>query len=216
MLGNRGVRLGMTYPELYEMQAEAIFEALIEVRRVKNVNIHLEVMIPFISNENEVIRMSNLIREMALKVQGSYGQLIQYRLGIMIELPRAALIADKLAMHADYFSFGTNDLTQTVYGISRDDYDSFGMVYKDLGILENPFVSIDEEGVGEIMKIACDKARSVKPSLSFSVCGEHAADPKSINFLSSLDLSYISCSPFRILIARLAAAQAVIRNNYGT
>jgi len=216
MLGNRGVRLGMTYPELYEMQAEAIFEALIEVRRVKNVNIHLEVMIPFISNENEVIRMSNLIREMALKVQGSYGQLIQYRLGIMIEPPRAALIADKLAMHADYFSFGTNDLTQTVYGISRDDYDSFGMVYKDLGILENPFVSIDEEGVGEIMKIACDKARSVKPSLSFSVCGEHAADPKSINFLSSLDLSYISCSPFRILIARLAAAQAVIRNNYGT
>lgn len=216
MLGNRGVRLGMTYPELYEMQAEAIFEALVEVRRAKNVNIHLEVMVPFISNENEVIKASSLIRKIALKVQGSYGQLIQYRLGIMIELPRAALIADKLAKHVDYFSFGTNDLTQTVYGISRDDFDSFGIVYKELGIFENPFISIDEEGVGEIMKIACEKARSVKPALSFSVCGEHAADPKSINFFNSLDLSYISCSSYRILIARLAVAQAVIRNNYGT
>lgn len=216
MLGNRGVRLGMTYPELYEMQAEAIFEALVEVRRAKNVNIHLEVMVPFISSENEVIKASSLIRKIALKVQSSYGQLIQYRLGIMIELPRAALIADKLAKHVDYFSFGTNDLTQTVYGISRDDFDSFGMVYKELGIFENPFISIDEEGVGGIMKIACDKARSVKPSLSFSVCGEHAADPKSINFFSNLDLSYISCSPFRILIARLASAQAVMRNSYGT
>jgi len=215
MLGNRGVRLGMTYPELYEMQAEAIFEALVEVRRAKNVNIHLEVMVPFISNENEVVEVSNLIRKIALRVQSSYGQLIQYRLGIMIELPRAALIADKLAKHVDYFSFGTNDLTQTVYGISRDDFDSFSIVYKDLGIFENPFISIDEEGVGEIMRIACEKARVVKPALSFSVCGEHAADPKSINFLSSLDLNYISCSPFRVLIARLASAQALIRNNYG-
>jgi pyruvate,orthophosphate dikinase len=211
MLGHRGCRLGITYPELYEMQVKAIFEAVIEVQQEKNISFGLEIMLPFISTTQELDILTALIHNQAKQVQTALNQNISYKIGTMIELPRAALLADEIAKYVDYFSFGTNDLTQTTYGLSRDDMAYFAATYKDQGIFkEDPFVFLDEEGVGKLIKIACKKGKAANPKLSLSICGEHGGNPKSIAFCNDIGLNYVSCSPFRVIIAKLAAAQANI------
>jgi pyruvate,orthophosphate dikinase len=209
MLGHRGCRLGITYPELYTMQIKAIFEAYIELIQEKNISINLEIMLPLISTHQELKTLVDLVHTTYQETHTTYSQDIIYRIGTMIELPRAALLADQLAPYVDYFSFGTNDLTQTTYGISRDDMGSFSNTYKDLGIFkEDPFIVLDEEGVGTLIKIACEKGRTINKNLSISICGEHGGNPKSIRFFNKMGLNYVSCSPFRIIVAKLAAAQA--------
>jgi pyruvate,orthophosphate dikinase len=213
MLGHRGCRLGITCPELYEMQIKAIFQAAIELKRDSNISFNLEIMLPLIATEQELIVLSELIKKTAARVQSKSDIKLQYKIGTMIELPRAALIADLLAKYVDYFSFGTNDLTQTTYGISRDDMASFADSYKDMGVFtEDPFVTLDQQGVGKLIKIACKKGKKTNPNLSLSICGEHGGDPKSIHFCNSIGLNYVSCSPFSIIIAKLAAAQAAIKS----
>ncbi|KKQ71838.1 MAG: pyruvate phosphate dikinase, pyruvate,orthophosphate dikinase [Candidatus Peregrinibacteria bacterium GW2011_GWC2_39_14] len=210
MLGHRGCRLGITYPEIYEMQAQAIIEAGIEASR-KGAVVKVEIEIPLVANLNEFKAM----KELVLNVIAKYKDAItfDYKIGTMIELPRACLIADKLAEIADFFSFGTNDLTQTTYGISRDDVGKFMGAYIDKGIFErDPSESIDKEGVGELMKMAVNKARSVKPGIDIGICGEHGGDPDSVKFCHEIGLNYVSCSPYRVPIARLSAGQASIKD----
>jgi pyruvate, orthophosphate dikinase len=205
MLGHRGCRIGISYPEIYKMQIVAIGEAARQIFREDNIKINLEIMIPFISNIDELKIIKAYIKEIL-------GSEVAYSLGTMIELPRAALIASKIAAEVDYFSFGTNDLTQTTYGISRDDIGSFLPCYLEKKIFSHdPFVNLDEEGVGELIKLASREGKRVNPKLKLGVCGEHAGDPKSIDFFHDIDIDYISCSPYRIPIARLAAAQSRIR-----
>ncbi|MFA6550260.1 MAG: pyruvate, phosphate dikinase [Candidatus Gracilibacteria bacterium] len=210
MLGHRGCRLGITYPEIYEMQAQAIIEAGIEASR-KGAIVKVEIEIPLVANLNEFKAM----KELVLNVIAKYKDAItfDYKIGTMLELPRACLIADKLAEIADFFSFGTNDLTQTTYGISRDDVGKFMGAYIDKGIFErDPSESIDKEGVGELMKMAVNKARSVKPNIDIGICGEHGGDPDSVKFCHEIGLNYVSCSPYRVPIARLSAGQASIKD----
>jgi len=212
MLGHRGCRLGISFPEIYEMQCKAIFTALIECKKEKVQSIIPEIMIPLVSTEDELGIMRKLVNKVADKVQKENNIKIDYFVGTMIELPRAALRAAPISRHADFFSFGTNDLTQTTYGISRDDSGKFLNDYIDHKIFDtDPFVSIDKDGVGELVKIATERGRKNNKKLKLGICGEHGGDPKSIEFCSKAGLNYVSCSPFRVPIARLAAAQAELR-----
>ena len=211
MLGMRGVRLGIHIPELTMMQVRAVFEAACIVAR-EGIKVYPKIMIPLTSHVNELKAQRITLEAEAIKVMNEQGMEIDYKFGTMIELPRAAMTADKIAEHASFFSFGTNDLTQTTFGISRDDAESgFLVEYLGSGILpDNPFATIDRDGVGELMDIAVRKGRSVKPDLECGICGEHGGDPKSIMICHELGLNYVSCSPFRVPVARLAAAHAAL------
>ena len=212
MLGHRGCRLGITYPEIYEMQARAIFEAAVNVAKSSGNTVVPEIMIPLIATRKELEILRKLVEDTAQAVFKEKGKTVEYIVGTMIELPRAALTADKIAEVADFFSFGTNDLTQTTLGMSRDDAGSFLPHYADKGIFErDPFATLDIEGVGELVRIARDKGRETNPKIKLGICGEHGGDPSSIAFCESLGLDYVSCSPYRVPIARLAAAQAAVR-----
>ncbi|MEZ4831853.1 MAG: pyruvate, phosphate dikinase [Caldilineaceae bacterium] len=211
MLGTRGVRLGIIMPELTQMQVRAIFEAACECAQ-EGVDVHPEIMIPLTSHVNELNVQQESLEKIAKEVMEEKRTKVDYKFGTMIEIPRAALTADEIAEKAQFFSFGTNDLTQTVYGISRDDAESgFLIEYLERGILpENPFASIDEYGVGKIMGIAVQAGRATRPDLEVGICGEHGGDPKSIGLCHKLGLNYVSCSPFRVPVARLAAAHAAL------
>ena len=211
MLGHRGVRLAITYPEIYAMQARAIFEAAVAVGKETGRQPEPEVMIPLIATKRELDLMRDLVAKVAGDVKEATGTEVNYSLGTMIELPRAALIADQIADTAEFFSFGTNDLTQTTYGLSRDDASNFLEAYERQKIIEiDPFVSLDATGVGELVKIAAERGRRTRGDLKLGICGEHGGDPASIRFCHSVGLDYVSCSPYRVPIARLAAAQAAL------
>jgi len=211
MLGHRGCRLGVTYPEIYEMQARAIFEGAIAVAKELGVAPVPEIMIPLVGMKRELEITRAQVDKVAAEVFAETGTTIDYVVGTMIELPRAAITADKIAECADFFSFGTNDLTQTVFGLSRDDAGKFLPRYAELGIVaKDPFVSLDIEGVGAMVRIAAEKGRATKPHLHLGICGEHGGDPASIAFCEEVGLDYVSCSPYRVPVARLAAAQAAL------
>jgi pyruvate, orthophosphate dikinase len=211
MLGHRGCRLGITYPEIYEMQAAAIFEAAVVVTKETGEAVEPEIMVPLIATRKEFDILKEIIDRVGRKVMEETGVTIPYLLGTMIELPRAALRAGEIAESAEFFSFGTNDLTQTVFGLSRDDAASFSGVYQRLGIFEHdPFVTLDAEGVGEMVSLAVERGRAARPGLKLGICGEHGGDPASIRFCQAVGLDYVSCSPYRVPIARLAAAQSVL------
>ena len=211
MLGHRGVRLGISYPEIYEMQARAIFEAVAEVQKKAGKTVIPEIMIPLVATKKELDLMKAVIDQVAEEVSSSSGQKLEYLVGTMIELPRAALRAGDIAESADFFSFGTNDLTQTTFGLSRDDSGSFLEKYQQRGIFEHdPFASLDIEGVGELIEIATERGRKVRNNLKLGICGEHGGDPASVYFCHKIGLDYVSCSPYRVPIARLAAAQAAL------
>jgi len=208
MLGHRGCRLGITYPEITEMQARAIFEAAVEVAK-KGVKVFPEVMIPLVATVKEMANQGAIVRRMAEEVFKEKGMKISYMVGTMIELPRAALVADEIAKEAEFFSFGTNDLTQTTFGFSRDDVNKVLPTYLAEGILkQDPFAALDQEGVGQLVKIATERGRKTRPTLKVGICGEHGGEPSSVEFCHRVGLNYVSCSPFRVLTARLAAAQA--------
>ena len=212
MLGHRGCRLGISFPEIYHMQCEAIFEALAECKKQKVKLVIPEIMIPLISTATEIKILRNLVEKTAKEVQKKHSIKIKYYVGTMIELPRAALRAKDIAKFADFFSFGTNDLTQTTFGISRDDSGKFLNDYVENKIFnKDPFVSIDERGVGELIKIAAERGRMQKRSLKLGICGEHGGDPSSVEFCARIGLNYVSCSPYRVPVARLAAAQAYLK-----
>jgi len=211
MLGHRGCRLAISYPEIAEMQARAIFEAAVQAARDTGAAVVPEIMVPLVGLRAELDYVKARIEAVAKEVVGEAGVNIDYLIGTMIELPRAALRADTIAESADFFSFGTNDLTQTTFGISRDDAALFLATYQQKGIIEqDPFVSLDFEGVGELIQIAAERGRRTKNGLKLGICGEHGGDPVSIRFCEEAGLDYVSCSPFRVPIARLAAAQATI------
>ncbi len=211
MLGHRGCRLGITFPEITEMQVKAIIEAACNVKK-SGMKIMPEIMIPLVGNINELKDQKALIREVAERTLKENGTKIDYKIGTMIELPRAALLADKLAEEAEFFSFGTNDLTQTALGFSRDDAGKFIKVYLEKGILkDDPFKTIDVEGVGKLVEIGTSLGKKTNPKLEVGICGEHGGDPKSIEFFNRAGLDYVSCSPYRVPVARLSAAQATLR-----
>jgi pyruvate,orthophosphate dikinase len=211
MLGHRGCRLGVTYPEIYEMQARAIFEAACEVAEKSGEAPIPEVMIPLVATARELELMKDVVDRMAKEVFAEKGRAIEYLVGTMIELPRAALMAGEIAEHGEFFSFGTNDLTQTTLGVSRDDAGRFLTQYVDKGIFpRDPFVSLDIEGVGQLIEIAADRGRAARPGIKLGICGEHGGDPASIAFCEKTGLDYVSASPYRVPIARLAAAQAAL------
>jgi pyruvate,orthophosphate dikinase len=211
MLGHRGCRLGISYPEITEMQARAIFEAACELRK-EGKDPFPEVMIPLVGSRGELAAQRKIVEQVAHETLSSYGVKVRYLIGTMIELPRACLLADEIAEEAEFFSFGTNDLTQTCLGLSRDDAGKFLPTYVLDGLLaEDPFVSIDRDGVGALMRIAITKGRKVRRNLEIGICGEHGGDPKSVAFCHEIGLDYVSCSPFRVPIAKLAAAQASLR-----
>ena len=213
MLGHRGCRLAITYPEICEMQARAIFEAAAEVGCSAKKTPVAEVMVPLVSTLEELVQLKKVIEATAQQVQKEQGVNFTYRVGTMVELPRAALQAGRLAEQAEFFSFGTNDLTQTTYGLSRDDAGAFLPEYKAKGIVEqDPFVSLDQEGVGELIQIAVERGRRSRSGMKMGICGEHGGDPASIEFCEKTGLDYVSCSPFRVPIARLAAAQAALKS----
>jgi pyruvate, orthophosphate dikinase len=208
MLGHRGCRLGITYPEITEMQARAIFEAAVDVTR-KGVKVHPEIMIPLVATLKEMTNQAAIVRRVAEEVFKEKGTRVDYLVGTMIELPRAALLADEIAKEAEFFSFGTNDLTQTTFGFSRDDVNKVLPTYLAEGILkQDPFAALDREGVGQLVKMATERGRETRPNLKVGICGEHGGDPSSVEFCHQVGLNYVSCSPFRVLTARLAAAQA--------
>ena len=212
MLGHRGCRLGITYPEIYEMQARAIFEAAVAVSKETGEGVIPEIMIPLVGAKKELELMRAVVDATAKAVFEENGESVEYIVGTMIELPRAAITADQIAEVADFFSFGTNDLTQTTLGMSRDDASSFLPYYTEKGIYErDPFVTLDVEGVGALVAMAKEKGRSVNPKIKLGICGEHGGDPASIAFCEQTGLDYVSCSPYRVPIARLAAAQAAIK-----
>ena len=211
MLGHRGCRLGITYPEIYEMQARAIFEAAVEAGREMGVKVVPEVMVPLIATSGELAILKPAIDRVAAAVAAETGAEVEYLVGTMIELPRAVLRAGDIAENAAFFSFGTNDLTQTTYGLSRDDAGAFLDEYRDRGIVEqDPFVSIDIEGVGELVRMAVERGRAARPDIKLGICGEHGGDPASVRFFDAVGLDYVSCSPYRVPVARLAAAQATL------
>jgi len=210
MLGFRGCRLGLVFPEVTRMQCRAIFEAACLVQGEKR-KTELEIMVPLVSVSEELHQQRQIIDQVAQQVMGEHGMTIEYSVGTMIELPRAALTADSIAAHADFFSFGTNDLTQTTFGLSRDDSSRFLPTYVERKILpEDPFQVLDREGVGQLIRTGTERGRSVKPNLKVGICGEHGGDPSSIAFCNEIGLNYVSCSPFRVPVARLAAAQAAL------
>jgi pyruvate,orthophosphate dikinase len=213
MLGHRGCRLGISFPEIYEMQARAIFEAAAEIGRKTHKAPVPEIMIPLVATKRELEITRAMVDRVAQEVFAEGGYHVVYSVGTMIELPRAALTADAIATVADFFSFGTNDLTQTTFGLSRDDAGKFLPLYIEKGIFpKDPFVSIDPDGVGALVRIAVEKGRSVKPDIKLGICGEHGGDPSSIHFCESVGLDYVSCSPYRVPVARLAAAQAALQS----
>ena len=212
MLGHRGCRLGISFPEIYEMQCRAIFEAIVELKKENLKSAFVEIMIPLVSTETELKILRTLVNKIAKKVEDEKKVKLKYIVGTMIELPRAALQAQSISRHADFFSFGTNDLTQTTLGISRDDSGKFLSDYIENKIFDiDPFVSIDQNGVGELVEIASTRGRKTNKKIKLGICGEHGGDPKSIEFCSKTGLNYVSCSPFRVPVARLAAAQAELR-----
>ena len=211
MLGHRGCRLGITYPEITEMQARAILEAAVRAMR-RGINVRPEIMIPLVSTAKEFENQRAIVEDVAQRVLGGMGEKISYLIGTMIELPRAALTAAQIAETAQFFSFGTNDLTQTTLGLSRDDAGRFLPSYIDKGILaDDPFQVLDTEGVGRLVRMAVEEGRRVRPDIKLGICGEHGGEPRSISFCHSLGLDYVSCSPFRVPIARLAAAHAALK-----
>jgi pyruvate,orthophosphate dikinase len=217
MLGHRGCRLGITYPEIYEMQAAAIFEAAVAVGKETGEAVEPEIMVPLIATKKEFDILKGMIDRVGKEVMEREGTVVPYLVGTMIELPRAALLAGDIAQTAEFFSFGTNDLTQTVFGLSRDDAASFVGTYQRLGIFEHdPFVSLDVTGVGELVRIAVERGRAARPGLKLGICGEHGGDPASITFCQEVGLDYVSCSPYRVPIARLAAAQAALSGEHGS
>ncbi|MDP4270385.1 MAG: pyruvate, phosphate dikinase [Bacteroidota bacterium] len=212
MLGHRGCRLGNTYPEITEMQARAIIEAALNVK-AEGIDVYPEIMVPLVGVVEELKVQTDIINRTAQQVFAEKGTTIDYKVGTMIEVPRAAMTADKIANIAEFFSFGTNDLTQMTFGYSRDDAGKFLKIYQDLGILKNdPFEILDQEGVGALIKMAVEKGRSVKDKLKVGICGEHGGEPSSVKFCHTVGMDYVSCSPFRVPIARVAAAQAALEN----
>ena len=210
MLGHRGCRLGITYPEITEMQARAIIEAALAVK-ARGISVHPEIMIPLVGSLKEIQHQANVINMTAAKVFEEKGQTVSYKVGTMIEVPRAALVADQIAEVAEFFSFGTNDLTQMTFGFSRDDAPKFLKFYKENGIIKtDPFEVLDQEGVGQLVKMGVEKGRKANPDLKVGICGEHGGEPSSVKFCAKLGMNYVSCSPYRVPIARVAAAQAAI------
>jgi pyruvate,orthophosphate dikinase len=211
MLGHRGCRLGNTYPEITEMQTRAIIEAALNLKQ-EGIVAKPEIMVPLIGTLEEFIAQENIIRTTAAKVFEERKDAIDYLVGTMIEIPRAALTADLIAEYADFFSFGTNDLTQMTFGYSRDDAGKFLPIYINKGILSSdPFEVLDQEGVGQLITMGVRKGKQTKPNLKVGICGEHGGEPSSIEFFYNEKMNYVSCSPFRVPIARLASAQAAIR-----
>jgi pyruvate,orthophosphate dikinase len=217
MLGHRGCRLGVAYPEIYEMQVRAVLEAALEVKKASGLAPIPEIMHPLVALGLEMKYLRELTDRTAEAVFADAGDRVEYLVGTMIELPRAALRAGDLAAHAQFFSFGTNDLTQTTFGISRDDSGRFLQAYMDKGIFEtDPFVRLDQDGVGDLIRIAAERGKAVLPDIKMGICGEHGGDPSSIAFCEEAGLNYVSCSPYRVPIARLAAAQAALHARAGT
>src|SRR5438270_9274131 len=216
MLGHRGDRLAVTYPEILEMQVQAIIEAAIECKKQK-IAVLPEIMIPLAGTVKELEYLKKITEETADRVMKEKGTRVDYLYGTMIEVPRAALTADEMATAAEFFSFGTNDLTQMTFGYSRDDVNSFLPDYLKKELLErDPFQSLDTAGVGQLVRMAVEKGRSTRPGLKCGICGEHGGDPRSVEFCHGVGLDYVSCSPFRVPIARLAAAHATIKQGKGT
>jgi pyruvate,orthophosphate dikinase len=212
MMGHRGCRLAVSYPEIAEMQTQAVIEAAIIVSKKTGKDIVPEIMIPLVGDLKELKYVKEVVVSTAERIMKEQNYTLKYMVGTMIEIPRAALIADEIAQEAEFFSFGTNDLTQTVFGISRDDAGKFLPPYLAEKIWENdPFNRLDQAGVGSLMKIAVEKGRSVRPKLKIGICGEHGGEPSSVEFCHRIGLDYVSCSPYRIPVATLAAAQAAIR-----
>jgi pyruvate, orthophosphate dikinase len=211
MLGHRGCRLGITYPEVTEMQARAIFEAAVQVAK-KGIDVIPEVMIPLVGNVKELENQKAIVLRVAEEVLGAAGlKNLKYYVGTMIEIPRAAMTADEIAKEAEFFSFGTNDLTQTTMGLSRDDYTKFSKQYEELKIFKaDPFAVLDQDGVGKVIEQAVKLGRKARPNLEVGICGEHGGEPSSVEFCYRIGMDYVSCSPYRVPIARLAAAQAAI------
>jgi pyruvate,orthophosphate dikinase len=213
MMGHRGCRLTVSYPEIAEMQTRAVIEAAIEVNKEKGWSIVPEIMIPLVGDVKELKYVKNIVVKTADAIIAEAGVELKYLVGTMIEIPRAAVTADEIAKEADFFSFGTNDLTQMTFGFSRDDAGTFLKHYYEKKVYDfDPFAKLDQEGVGQLVKMACEKGRSVKENLKLGVCGEHGGDPSSVNFFHNVGLDYVSCSPYRVPVARLAAAQAEVRN----
>jgi pyruvate,orthophosphate dikinase len=211
MLGHRGVRLGITYPEITEMQARAIMEAACQLAK-EGGKVVPEIMIPLVGDVRELRDQKTVVVRVAEQVMKEQKIKVKYLVGTMIEVPRGAVTADEVAREADFFSFGTNDLTQLTYGFSRDDIGKFLGAYQDKKILErDPFASLDTTGVGQLVAMGCQKGRATKPNLKLGICGEHGGDPSSIHFFEKVGLDYVSCSPFRVPVARLAAAQASLK-----
>jgi len=211
MLGHRGCRLGITYPEITEMQARAIMEAACQLTK-EGVKVLPEIMIPLIGTKAEFTHQKTVVKRVAEEVIKEFGVKVDYLIGTMIEIPRAALTADEIAEEAEFFSFGTNDLTQMAFGYSRDDAGTFLAEYTEKGILpEDPFQVLDQAGVGQLVEIAIEKGRKTAPNLKIGICGEHGGEPKSVAFCHRVGMDYVSCSPYRVPIARLAAAQEAIR-----
>ena len=214
MMGHRGCRLAVTYPEIARMQTRALLEAAIEVNEEDGYNITPEIMIPLVGEAKELKFVKNIVIETAELVKKEKNSNIEYHIGTMIEIPRAAITADEIAKEAEFFSFGTNDLTQMTFGFSRDDAGKFlGAYYENKIYEQDPFARIDQTGVGALIKIAVEKGKSVRPNIKLGICGEHGGDPSSVEFCHNAGLTYVSCSPFRVPIARLAAAQAAIKAN---
>jgi pyruvate,orthophosphate dikinase len=212
MLGHRGCRLGIAYPEISEMQARAVFEAAAEVQK-SGVKVKPEIMIPLVGFPKELQLQLEVVHRVADEVAAEKKTKFNYLVGTMIEIPRAALVADEIAKDAQFFSFGTNDLTQTTLGMSRDDSGSFLPKYRELEVVKkNPFASIDQTGVGKLMQMAVELGRKTRPDIKLGICGEHGGDPDSVKFCHRVGLSYVSCSPFRVPVARLAAAQAALES----
>jgi len=212
MLGHRGCRLGNTYPEITEMQTRAILGAALTLK-AKGIVAKPEIMVPLVGIKSEFNVQDKIIRDTAAKIFEEKGDSIEFKVGTMIEIPRAALTADRIAEKAEFFSFGTNDLTQMTFGYSRDDIASFLPIYLEKKILEaDPFQILDQIGVGQLIQMATEKGRSVRPDLKVGICGEHGGEPSSVEFCHRVGLNYVSCSPFRVPIARLAAAQAALKD----
>ena len=213
MMGHRGCRLAVTYPEIAKMQTRALIEAAIEVKEEEGYDIVPEIMIPLVGDKKELAFVRNIVVETAEQVKKEKNNYINYHIGTMIEIPRAAVLADEIAEEAEFFSFGTNDLTQMTFGFSRDDAGKFLDSYYQNKIYESdPFAKLDQNGVGKLVQWAAKKGRETRPNLKLGICGEHGGDPSSVAFCDKIGLNYVSCSPFRVPIARLAAAQAAIEN----
>ncbi len=212
MLGHRGCRLAITFPEIAEMQTKAVISAACELKK-EGVDAKPEIMIPLVGFKSELDFNAEIVRRVAQETMASYGVEVEYKLGTMIEVPRGAVTADKVAETAEFFSFGTNDLTQMGLGFSRDDAGKFIKDYVNKNIFEkDPFQTLDQEGVGELVKIAVEKGKATRPNIKLGICGEHGGDPASIDFCHRTGLTYVSCSPYRVPIARLAAAHAALKN----